>query len=131
MWRKTNISYLLNISLWILDFNIYYIILDLTELSWRVSRLQESGSVSSPILLRSIILPLQFEAPGVGPNITFEVKNNLVKTVQQQDEERVDSPARMSLSAKREMFESVAGLTPEAEKPDPDMMSLSKRKALI
>lgn len=80
--------------------------------------------------------PLQFVAPGVGqgppkPNRTFEAKNNLVKTVQQQDEERVDSPARMSLSAKREMFESGAHLTPEAEKPDPAMMSLSQRKALF
>ena len=71
-------------------------------------------------------------APGVGqgppkPNRISKAKNNLVKTVQKQDGERVDSLARMSLSAKREMFESGAHLTPEAEKPDPAMMSLSQR----
>ena len=47
MWQKTN-KHLLStfyISLWILDFNIYYIILDLTELSWRVSSLRTSKSL--------------------------------------------------------------------------------------
>ena len=45
----------------------------------------------------------------------------------------MDSPARMSLSAKREMFESGAHLTPVAEKPDSgsSMVSLSRRKALF
>ena len=37
----------------------------------------------------------------------------------------------MSVSAKREMFESGAGVTPEADKPDPAMMSLSQRKAMF
>ena len=37
----------------------------------------------------------------------------------------------MSVSAKREMFESGAGITPEADRPDPAMMSLSQRKALF
>ena len=77
--------------------------------------------------------PLQFVTPGQGPpkpSRTFENKNQ-VKSVEQETEERVDSQARMSLSAKREMFETGAHLTPEPEKPDPAMMSLSQRKALF
>merc|ERR1712155_314732 len=37
----------------------------------------------------------------------------------------------MSVSKKREMFESGAHVTPEADKPDPAMMPLSQRKALF
>merc|ERR1719361_2546933 len=37
----------------------------------------------------------------------------------------------LSVTKKREMFEAGAQLTPEAEKPDPAMMSLSQRKALF
>ena len=75
--------------------------------------------------------PLQFVTPGLSsappppkPTRTFEA------TVQQ-EEQRVDTPVMMSVSKKREMFESGAHVTPEADKPDPAMMPLSQRKALF
>ena len=43
----------------------------------------------------------------------------------------VDSPARMSVNKKREMFEAGATVTPGAEKVDPAMIPLSQRKALF
>ena len=43
----------------------------------------------------------------------------------------MDSPARMSVHKKREMFEAGATVTPEAEKVDPAMIPLSQRKALF
>ena len=81
--------------------------------------------------------PLQFVTPGMAqgppkPSRTFETaKPTAVNTLQQEEGARVDSPVLMSVSKKREMFESGAHVTPEADRPDPAMMPLSQRMALF
>ena len=77
--------------------------------------------------------PLQFVTPGLSqgppkPSRTFESQPATARVM---ESERVDSPAMLSVTKKREMFEAGAQVTPEAEKPDPAMMSLSQRKALF
>ena len=81
--------------------------------------------------------PLQFVNPGIThgppkPSRTYETVNTpAVNTIQQEEGTRVDSPVMMSVSKKREMFESGAHLTPEADRPDPALIPLSQRKALF
>ena len=77
--------------------------------------------------------PLQFVTPGLsqGPPKPSRTYESQAATARVMETERVDSPAMLSVTKKREMFEAGAQLTPEAEKPDPAMMSISQRKALF
>ena len=80
--------------------------------------------------------PLQFVTSGVAqgppkPSRTFGTVNPAVNTIQQEEGTRVDSPVMMSVSKKREMFETGAHVTPEADRPDPALIPLSQRKALF